>query len=273
VTASDTANQLAQCNELIAEGIQVLILAPYDSVAAAQIIDKAVKAGVKVISYDRLVMGSPHEYYYISFDGEKVGEIQGQFLTRKVPMGNYIVLSGPSSDSNSALFRKGALKYIRPLVQTGDITIVADEEVAQWQPSKAQALCDKALAANLDKVDAVLAPNDGTAGGCISALETHGLAGKVVVTGQDAELAAAKRIVKGTQSMTVFKDTRKLGETAIRMAIDLAQGRPIRTKTTVYNNTRKVPALLLTPHLVTRENLDEQLIESDYLSRAGVYAK
>jgi D-xylose transport system substrate-binding protein len=273
VAASDAASQLAQCNQLIAEGIEVLILAPYDSVAAAQIVDQAVKAGVKVISYERLVMGSPHAYYYISFDGEMVGEFQGQFLTRKVPMGSYILLSGPSSDSNSALFRKGAMKYIKPLVQKGNITVIADEEVAQWQPSKAQAICDKALTAAQGKVDAVLAPNDGTAGGCIRSLEKHGLAGKVVVTGQDAELAAAKRIVEGTQSMTVFKDTRKLGETAIRMAIDLAQGRPIQTKTTVNNNTRKVPALLLKPHLVTRDNLDEQLIESNYLSRAAVYAR
>jgi len=151
---------------------------------------------------------------------------------------------------------------------------VMDQFVKDWQPSEAQKLCEQALTANLNKVDAVLAPNDGTAGGCIQALAAQGLAGKVPITGQDAELAGAIRIVQGTQSMTIFKDTRELGKRAIQMALELTQGKPIDTQGRVVNNgKRDVPSVLLTPLIVTRDNLDELLIKSGYLTREKVYRK
>jgi D-xylose transport system substrate-binding protein len=252
----------------------VLILAPHDASSASVIIDKADKAGVKVISYDRLVTDSPLDYYYLSFDNVKVGELQGNFITKKVPKGVYIVLAGSPTDNNAKLFRAGAMKYIQPLADKGDIKIVMDQFVKDWQPSEAQKLCEQALTANQNKVDAVLAPNDGTAGGCIQALASQGLAGKVPITGQDAELAGAIRIVQGTQSMTVFKDTRELGNKAIEMAIAIAEGKPVDTGGKVVNNNKKdVPSVLLTPHIVTKENLDEMLIKSGYLKKEQVYRK
>jgi len=274
VTDNDAAKQVAQCENLISQGIKVLILAPHDASSASVIVDKAAKAGIKVISYDRLVTDSPLDYTYLSFDNVKVGELQGEFITKKVAKGNYIVLAGSPTDNNAKLFREGAMKFIKPLADKGDIKIVMDQFVKDWQPSEAQKLCEQALTANHNKVDAVLAPNDGTAGGCIQALAAQGLAGKVPITGQDAELAGAIRIVSGTQGMTIFKDTRELGKKAVELALDLANGKTIETHGHVVNNgKRDIPSVLLTPFTVTKENLDEKLIGSGYLAKDKVYRK
>jgi len=274
VTDNDAVKQIAQCESLIAQGIKVLILAPHDGATAAVIIEKAARAGVKVISYDRLVVDSPLDYYYLSFDGVKVGELQGEFLTRKVPKGTYVVLAGSPTDNNAKLFRQGAMRYIQPLAERGDAKVIMDQFVKDWSPAEAQKLCEQALTMADNKIDAVLAPNDGTAGGCLQALAAQGLAGKVPITGQDADLAAAIRINQGTQSMTVFKDTRMLGRKAVEMAVDLAHGRAIDTHgRTIFNNKRQVPAVLLAPYVVTKQNLDELLIQSGYLNREAVYRK
>jgi D-xylose transport system substrate-binding protein len=274
VTDNDASKQVAQCENLISQGIKVLVLAPHDASSASVIVDKASRAGVKVISYDRLVTDSPLDYYYVSFDNVRVGELQGEFITQKVPKGSYIVLAGSPTDNNAKLFRQGAMKHIEPLAKKGDIKIVMDQFVKDWQPAEAQKLVEQALTASGNKIDAVLAPNDGTAGGAIQALASQGLAGKVPVTGQDAEVAGAIRIMQGTQSMTIFKDTRELGKKAIEMAADLADGKPIDTQgRTVNNNKKEIPSVLLTPVVVTKENLEKVLIDSGYLKRQQVFKK
>jgi D-xylose transport system substrate-binding protein len=274
VTDNDAGKQVAQCENLISQGVKVLILAPHDASSAAVIVDKATRAGIKVVSYDRLVLGSPADYYYLSFDNLKVGELQGEFITKKVPKGTYLVLAGSPTDNNAKLFREGAMKFIKPLADKGDIRIVMDQFVKDWQPAEAQKLCEQALTANQNRIDAVLAPNDGTAGGCIQALAAQGLAGKIPITGQDAELAGAIRIVQGTQSMTIFKDTRELGKKAIEMAQDLAEGKAIDTQgKTVSNNVKPIPSVLLTPQVVTKENLDSMLVQTGYLKKEQVYRK
>jgi D-xylose transport system substrate-binding protein len=164
------------------------------------------------------------------------------------------------------------MKVLAPLVKQGALRIVMDQAVKDWQPAEAQRLMEQALTANGNHVDGVLAPNDGTAGGAIQALAAQHLAGRVPITGQDAELAGAIRIVQGTQSMTVFKDTRALGRKAIEMALALAQGRRIDTgNKSVSNNKHPIPSVLLAPVVVTRENLDAVLITSGYLRREQVY--
>ena len=270
VANEDAGKQDSQCENLIAQGIDVLILAPHDAKSAAAIVQKAHKAGVKVISYDRLVLDSDVDLY-ISFDNFKVGEIQGKYITEKVPKGNYVVLAGDIKDNNAKLFREGAMKYIKPLVDSGDITIVMDQYVKDWQPIEAMKLMENVLTANNNDIQAVLAPNDGTSGGCIEAMAAQGLAGKIPITGQDAELAAAQRIVQGTQSMTVYKDTRALGEAAVIAAAKMAKGEDPGTNNTVNNNTKDVPSILLTPIYIDKSNIDKELIESGYLKKEDVY--
>jgi D-xylose transport system substrate-binding protein len=272
VADNDARKQAAQCEALIAQKVEVLILAPHDAASAGWIVERAARAGIPVISYERLVTGSPHDYHYLSFDNTRVGELQGEFLARKVPRGRYVLLSGSANDHNARLFADGALKHLQPLVESGAVEVVLREAVKDWQPHEARRLCAQALEAGA--VDAVLAPNDGTAGGCIEALAAKGLAGQVPITGQDAEAAAAVRIVQGLQSMTVFKDTRELGRKAIEMAVALADGDTVDTRgRTIHNGVRAVPAVLLTPRVVTPLNLERVLVESGYLRRADVYLR
>ncbi|MFA6583230.1 MAG: substrate-binding domain-containing protein [Elusimicrobiaceae bacterium] len=272
ISDNDAARQLAQCENLIAQGIDVLILAPHDAPAASVIVEKAHRAGIPVISYDRLITNAAVDLY-ISFDNEKVGEIQARYLTRLVPKGKYIVLAGAPTDNNAKLFHKGAMNIIGPLAAKGDIQIVMDQPVRDWQPSEAMKLVENALTSAANKIDGILAPNDGTAGGAIQALAAQGLAGKVPVTGQDAELSAAMRIVEGTQFMTVFKDTRKLATAAMSAAEKLARKSAPATNAKVPNGLMDVPANLLEPIAVDKTNIDDLLINSGYLSRAQVYRK
>lgn len=274
ITNNDAAKQIAQSENLIAQGIKVLILAPHDAESAGVIVTKAKKAGIKVISYDRLALSSEPDLY-ISFDNEKVGEVQGEYLTKLVPKGQYVILSGAPTDNNSRLYYRGAMKFIKPLIDKGDIRIVMDQSVKDWQPAEAQKIVEQALTASTNKVDAILAPNDGTAGGAIQALTAQGLAGKVPVTGQDAELTAAIRIVQGSQTMTIFKDTRILGAKAVNLATKLAKGESIDSEITTRLNNKKidVPSVLLPVTVVDKASLDKTLIDSGYLRRELVYKK
>jgi D-xylose transport system substrate-binding protein len=269
---TDAAKQASQVDKLISQGINVLILAPVDSSNSASMVEKAHKAGVKVIDYERLIENSDSDLY-VSFNSMRVGELQGQYLIRNVPKGNYIIMSGDPRDYNSRLLKEGAMEYIAPLVIKRDIKIVADEAVINWDPKNAFKIVTDSLIANNNKIDAILAPNDATAGAAIEALQKQGLAGKVAVTGQDADLDAIKRILQGTQSMTVFKDPRELGRTAIEAAIKLANREAVDVNGEMYNGKINVPSILLAPIAVDKNNIDSVLINSGYLKKEEVYQK
>lgn len=267
---NDAARQMSQCENLLAEYVDILILAPHDASSASAIVDEAKAVGLKVISYDRLVMDADIDLY-VSFDNFEVGRLQGQYLVDKVPKGNYIALAGAPTDNNAKLYRDGALSVIKPLADTGAIKIVMDQWVTDWQPTIAMNLVQNALTANDNRINAVLAPNDNTAGGVIQALAQAGLAGKVPVTGQDAEVTAAERIVNGTQAMTVYKDTKQQATEAILAAIKMVKGESVDTTSTVNNKKKDVPAILLKPVVVDKSNIDKVLIDSGFLKRSEVY--
>ncbi|MFA5177708.1 MAG: substrate-binding domain-containing protein [Candidatus Omnitrophota bacterium] len=270
ISDNDAARQMSQCENLLAQKIDILILAPHDATSASAIVDAAHREGVKVISYDRLVLYSDVDLY-ISFDNVQVGRLQGKYLTERVPRGKYVVLGGAPTDNNAKLFKQGAMEYIQPLADKGEIKIVMDQWIQDWQPTLAMNLMQNALTANNNKIDAVLAPNDNTAGGVIQALAQVGLDGKIPVTGQDAELTGAERIVKGTQSMTIFKDTRLLATDAILTAVKIVRGEDPGATSRVNNQEIDVPAILLTPVVVDKGNIDQALIASGYLKREEVY--
>ncbi|SCY37757.1 sugar ABC transporter substrate-binding protein [Alkaliphilus peptidifermentans] len=270
VADANMQEQITQVEALLTQGIDVLILAPHDASAAASLVDKAKQEGVPVISYDRLITNTDKLDIYLSFDNVKVGELQGKFITEQVPEGKYIIMSGAPTDNNATLFKQGAMKYIQPLIDAGKIQVIAEQAVDNWVPENALRIVEAALAANNNEVDAILAPNDGTAGAAIQALAAQGLAGDVPITGQDAEKAAAKRIVEGTQSMTIFKDTRALGQAAIEIAIDLAEGKNVKTNGAVDNGKFDVPSVLLEPDVVTADNIREVLVNSGYITEADL---
>lgn len=269
---TDTEKQASQVDKLLLEGIDVLILAPVDSVAAATMVEKAHNVGIKVIAYDRLIKNSDVDLL-VNFNNLRIGELQGRYITMIAPKGNYIIMSGDPEDDNSKYIKEGAMEYIRPLVYRRDIKIVTDEPVINWEPNNAYKIVKDSLAANKNKIDAIVAPNDATAGAAIEALKEQDLAGKIPVTGMDGDLAAIQRIVQGTQSMTVLKDTRELSKTAIDAAIKLAKAEGIDTNGEVYNGKIDVPAILLTPIIIDKNNIDSAIIGSGYLKEEDVYKR
>jgi len=268
VADTDVAQQASQVENLIAQGVDVLILAPHDGSAAATLVEQAKAEGIPVIAYDRMVMGTENLDMYISFDNVKVGELQGKWLTEQVPSGKYIIMSGAPTDNNATLFKNGAMKYIQPLIDSGDIEVIAEQAVDNWLPANALAIVENALTTTGNDVDAILAPNDGTAGAASQALDAQGI--MVPITGQDSEAAAAKRIMEGKQGMTIYKDTRLLGKVAIDSAIAYAKGMTPEFNGAVSNNAKDVDSYLVTPYVVTKDNLEELLIDSGYLDASAI---
>lgn len=266
----DDALQISQAERLISQGVDLLVIVPHNAEATAAIVHKAHLAGIKVIAYDRLVKNADIDLY-VSFDNEKVGELQGEAITKLVPKGNYVYIGGAMTDNNALLFKKGVFNVLQPLIDNGDIKIVYDQWTKDWTPANALANMEAALKANGNQIDAVIAANDATAGGVIQALQAHGLAGKVPVAGQDAELAAAQRIIEGTQTMTVYKPIQSLTEKVAQLAVKIAKGEIIDAKQKVNNGKIEVPSVLLQPIAVDRSNIDETIIADGFHSRADVY--
>lgn len=268
----DAARQVLQAETLISKGVDVLVVVPNNAEAAAAIANKAQLAGIKVISYDRLVKNANIDLY-VSFDNELVGEMQATAITQLVPKGKYVYIGGAQTDNNAHLFRKGVFNVLKPFIDNGDITVVYDQWTKDWLPIYAFKNMEAALVANNFEIDAVIAANDATAGGVIEALAAQGLAGKIPVAGQDGELAAAQRIVDGTQTMTVYKPIRALSEVAAELAVRLAKGEPLDETRKINNGKIEVPSVLLTPIAVHRWNIDETIISDGFHSWEDVYRK
>lgn len=264
------ALQIAQAEELISQGADILVVVPHNAEATASIVKKAHSAGIKVLAYDRLIKNADIDLY-VSFDNERVGELQAKAITRLVPKGKYVYIGGADTDNNAHLFKKGVLEVLQPLIDSGDIRLVYDQWTRDWTPVNALANMESALKANDNKIDAVIAANDATAGGVIQALSGQGLAGKIPVVGMDAELAAAQRIVEGTQTMTVYKPIRVLAQKAAELAVKLAKGENPGADRKVNNGKIEVPSVLLAPIAVDQFNIDETIIADGFHTRDDVY--
>jgi D-xylose transport system substrate-binding protein len=262
--------QIIQAETLINQGVDLLVVVPHNAVASAAIVHKAHLAGIKVISYDRLIKNANLDLY-VSFDNEQVGEMQASAITKLVPKGKYVYIGGAQTDNNAHLIKKGVFNVLKPFIKKGDITVVYDQWTEDWIPENAYSNMKAALIANNNDIDAVIAANDATAGGVIQALAEQGLAGKVPVAGQDAELAAAQRIVASTQTMTVYKPINILAEKVAELAVKLAKGEDIGTTTKVNNGKIKVPSVLLSPIAVNKQNINQTIILDGFHSWEDVY--
>ena len=265
----DAAKQLDAANALLDEGVKVLVVVPNDLEKASAIVQAAAAKHVPVISYDRLIRDADVALY-VSFDNEKVGRMQAERLVSKAPKGNYVLLGGSPTDYNARLVRDGQMDVLKPLVASGAIHIVADPWIEGWDPVKAkQAMSD--VLKKTKNIAAVVASNDATAGGAIEALDAAKLAGKVPVSGQDADLSACQRIVAGTQEMTVYKPLRSLARMAAGAAVSLARGQSIDSLVKVNNGAKDVSARLLDPISVDKSNLDVTVISDGYHKREEIY--
>jgi len=267
---SDDAKQIEQAETLISMGVDVLVIVPHDAEVMATVVGKAHAAGIKVLSYDRLVRNADVDLY-VSFDNERVGELMAESITKLVPAGRYAFIGGADTDYNAHLVKKGVFNVLQPYIDRGEITVVFDQWTKNWLPAVARDNMRAALEANGGRIDAVIAGNDGTAGGAIEALAEWGLDGKIPVAGQDAELAAAQRIVAGTQTMTVYKPIRQLAEVAAELAVSMAKGETPRADRIVNNGKIDVPSVLLMPIAVDAGNIDDTIISDGFHSREDVY--
>lgn len=257
--------QIADVEGLINKGAKVLIILAYDKDAIAPALAKAKARGIPVIAYDRLIE-SP-EVFYISFDNKEVGRLQARSVLAAKPKGNYAMIKGAPTDPNANLLREGQQEVLAEAIKKGDVKIVGEEYTDGWKPEVAQRNMEQILSKSGNKVDAVVASNDGTAGGVVAALSARGLKG-VPVSGQDGDHAALNRVALGTQTVSVWKDSRDLGREAASVAVALAKGQKVANATSFAGGERKVKlnAILLKPVAVTADKLDT-VIKAGWISK------
>lgn len=262
---NDANRQISQCENLISQGVDLLIVAPVDSQGASVIAEMAKEAGVIIMSYGRLILNAEVDYY-VSSDIVETGRLQGKYITELAPKGNYVLLYGDPADNLSNDFKVGMFEYLQPLIDSGDITIVADQAVRGWDPANALKIMEDALTANDNDIQAVICPNDATAGACIEALAVQGLAGEIPISGGDCDLAAVKRIIEGTQSMTVFYDIKNVARVAAEAVEAISKGETPETFSTTDNGKVEVPTVKAAPEAIDKNNYESRLVDSGEIS-------
>lgn len=295
---NDIPTQVQQINTMITKGAKVLIIASIDGGSLSDQLDAAAKAGIKVISYDRLLTGDKNVDYYVSFDNYKVGVFQANSLLTglglldssgaktsvKGPF-NVEVFAGSPDDNNATFFFNGAMDTLKPYIADGTLVVKSGQTdfnqvaILRWDPATAKARMQNLIAKSYSSgadVQGVLSPYDGLSDGILSALQGagYGSGGKAIpiITGQDAEVASVKQIIAGTQYSTIYKDTRQLAAEAAKMANDLLTGKtPEVNDTKTYDNKVKVvPSYLFQPVIVTKDNYEKILVGGGYYTDADL---
>jgi D-xylose transport system substrate-binding protein len=273
VANGSDSEQIKQAENMLTQGVDVLIVAPHNGEVAASIVEAAHRQGVPVISYDRLIKNSDVDLY-VSHQVVKIGEMQAQYLVDHVNKkpASFVIVGGSPTDNNALLLHEGQMKVLKPLVDRGDIKIVTDQYAKEWQASAALNIVENALTLAKNQIEAIVCSNDGTARGAVQALEGQSLAGKVLVSGQDADLASLKLIVEGKQTMTIYKPIQPLAYSAVDAAVKLARGEKVDAQDAIDNGFKKVPAILQEPIAVDRNNLLSTVVKDGYHTLESICA-
>lgn len=265
----DTQLQTEIAIEMMEQGVDVLVIVPYEKNSLSDVVEKAREKGVKVISYDRLILNANVDLY-VSFDNVQVGRLMGDAITKAVPKGRYLILNGSETDNNSSMLKEGYMSRIMPKVERGDVAIVDETWINAWRDEVSYAFTTDIIGQG-HGFDAIVAANDRVAEGAIKALSENRLAGEIFVTGQDAELAACQRIVEGTQNMTVYKPIHVLAEGAAEIAVKMASGQDIGEFKTMSDGTYDIKYLYYEPIAVTKDNMYETVIQDGFYTVEQVY--
>lgn len=275
ITVADNKadKQANDVENLLTQGVDVIVIAPHDATQAASMVEKAKAQGVPVISYDRLINSDKLDVY-VSHQVPVIGQKIAEYALAKVPEGNYVMVYGAGTDNNAVIMKNEQLKVLKPAIDGGKIKIVADNFITDWKPEEALKMAENALTQNNDNIAAFVVSNDGMAGGVVSALEKRKLTGKILVTGQDAQKDALQRIAEGKQTMTVYKPIIALANAAVEAAIKLAKGEQLSNAKPFMNDTLKkeIPAILLEVTVVDKANLLDTVIKDGYVTYDDVYA-
>ncbi|MBE9388994.1 multiple monosaccharide ABC transporter substrate-binding protein [Vagococcus salmoninarum] len=286
----DVPTQVSQIENMITKGVSALVIAAIDGEALTDVIEKATNEEIPVLAYDRLIMNADGIDYYATFDNFKVGELQGQYLVDALELDAndepraIELFGGAPDDNNSHFFFDGAFSVLEPYMTEGKLVIRSQQQefsqiaTLNWDGAAAQARMDNLLSAHYadDEIHGVLAPNDALATGIISSLKGVGYGSgnrsMPIITGQDAEVASVKSIIDGEQAMTVFKNTQTLADLASTMIDNLLNEEEVEINDleTYHNNLKIVPTYMLEPVVVTVENYQELLIDSDYISQSDL---
>lgn len=266
---SSASKQLTDVESLISQGADALIILAQDSDAIGPAVQRAVDEGIPVVGYDRLIENP--DAFYLTFDNKEVGRMQARAVYAVQPEGNYAFIKGSSADPNADFLFAGQMEVLKDAIDSGKIRNVGEAYTDGWLPANAQRNMEQILTANNNAIDAVVASNDGTAGGVIAALAAQGLAGSVPVSGQDGDHAALNRIALGTQTVSVWKDARVLGANAAEIAAKLAEGTTMADipGSTVFDGGPKgikMHSLFLAPVPVTLDNL-QSVIDAGWVSK------
>lgn len=269
---NDASKQQQQAEQALTQGAKVLVVIPVDQEAAAVIVNGAEDSDVPVIAYDRLIKDSPVDYY-VSVDGKKIGEIQGEWLAENTEDGdNIAVINGSETDDNAHLFREGYMSVLQPLFDDGSRKKVADVWIPGWEPPKAQAAMEQILTRTNNDVQGVLSANDGMAAASIAALEAQGLAGKVPITGLDATTQALQLILQDKQGMTAWRSLREQADKAAQITAALLKGEEPSEDLftgTVDNGSTEVPWATVEAHAIDKDSV-QLVIEDGAATKAEV---
>lgn len=265
--SSDT-QQMKDVESLITAQVAVLVVVAHNGAAMSKAVRLAHAAGLPVVAYDRLIP-EPSLDFYLSFDAVAVGEKQAQYLVDHLPKSRILRLHGAKIDHNAHLVKEGQDRVLNPLIATQNIEVVFEDWVDDWKPEHAKRIVNAALSRNLE-FDAILAPNDGTAGGAIQALREEGRDRKVLVTGQDAELAACQRVAAGEQTMTVYKPLKRLAYKAAEVAFAMARGKPVVARAEIQVQQNPVPAVFVPVIAVDRQNLLQTVVADGFHTQTAL---
>lgn len=262
----DVDKQISQIEYFIDKKMDVIVIIAVDSKAFQDVVKRAKDAGIKIVAYDRLLIASDVDLY-VSFDNEKVGTLMAETIKNNVPEGgNIITIFGPTTDHNVQLVEQG----YHEVMKDANLNVIYSVNAVNWLAEEAYYAVNEALQLT-SQIDGVFCGNDNLATEAVRALSENRMAGDVIVTGQDADLAACQRIVEGTQTMTVYKPVDKLAKAAAEYAVKLAKGEKIDVNTTIHDGEREVPYVKLEPNAVTRDNIDEIIIDGGFQTKEDVY--
>jgi len=256
--------------EMIDQGVDVLVIVAFDKDSLKDLVKYAHSHNVKVIAYDRMIRGVGVDFY-ISFDNSEVGRMMGKSATEHVPEGNYLILNGSQRDNNSFMLNDGYYSVLQPFIAKGDINVTGETWIDAWRDEGSYDYVSKILSSG-QRIDAIIAANDQLAEGAITALSENRLAGKVFVTGQDAELGACQRIVEGTQGSTVYKPINILAEGAAEIAVKMVADEDIGPYEVMSDGENNIRCKIYQPQLVTKDNIDDTVIKDGFFTAEQVYA-
>lgn len=266
----DEKTQAQQAENLITKEVDVLCVLAQNAEACKPMVQSAKEAGIPFIAMDRMIPDADIDYY-IGMNNDVIGDMMAQYVFDKCPKGNYVLISGAPTDPNCKVYKDGWMRVIGKAVDSGDIKIVGDADTENWDPNNAYKNVENFLTKNSDKVDVILAMNDGTGGGSVQALKGRNLNGKVLVTDQDGELAACQRIVEGDQAMTVWKPDNELARLTIEACVKVANGETPDINGKIDNGFKEVPAVLVEPVTVDKDNMMDTIVAAGYYPEAEVY--